>query len=199
MSNLVSIANAQISRGGKILFSQFNLAIKPGEAIHLVGKNGSGKSTLASIIAGDLAPDEGTITYLDSPSNHKQMSKLRGVLPQQIDSNFPITAQEFLLMADEKCDCIALLIKLDLADIAEKKITELSQGQLQRLFLAQLLAQDPQLIILDEPFSAQDKENTDRLLEIFKELKAAGKALLIINHLELKADGLFDRVVSLNN
>ena len=185
---MLKVSNLTLSRGGRSLVNNLNFKVKPGEALLITGVNGSGKSTLASVIAGNFKADSGSV----------EISGRLGVLLQNIEIDFPILVDEFIDMAGMEVANNELINRLISEEIRGKKITQLSVGQLQRVEIAQVLRINPDLYILDEPFSAQDKENTELLIEIFKKLKTKGKGILIINHIQLNLDGLIDEVLNLS-
>lgn len=184
---MLKVSNISAIRSGKALFDGLTFALKNGEVLEIKGPNGSGKSSLAEIISGDLKPQSGSV----------ECSFQLGVLLQNIEIDFPITVSEFVSMGNLKADAAGALAKLRISELAEKLITQLSVGQLQRVELAQLIQQNPDLFILDEPFSAQDSENVAHLIELFKELKNSGKSIILINHIDLEFAGLVDQTLQL--
>lgn len=184
---MLKVSNVSSIRSGHKLFEGVTFNLAKGEVLQIKGPNGSGKSTLASIIAGDLIPNSGTV----------ESEFTKGVLLQNIEIDFPITVSEFVAMGNLKSDPASQLAKLRVSELSEKLITKLSVGQLQRVELAQLLQQDPELYILDEPFSAQDKEHITYLIGLLSELKSSGKAIILINHIELDLTGLVDKTLQL--
>lgn len=185
---MLEVKDLHFSRGGRKLANDLHFQLKAGQCIHIAGSNGSGKSTLAAILAGDFQPDSGEVIYNGS----------LGVLLQDIEIDFPISVSRFIQMGKKNVDITEVLIKLDLSELADKAITELSVGQLQRVELAQLFVMNPDIWILDEPFSAQDVINTELLIDLLTELKEAGKALLLINHINLPLKNLVDQIIYLD-
>lgn len=196
---MLRVEDLRVERGGKTLFSNLSFDLDRGEALEIRGKNGSGKSTLAAILAGDLKPSEGIVSYsgVDSDSV-KAMAKFMGVLFQNTEISFPITVGDFISLANPEQPTDAVINRLDLTEIANKEITKISAGQLQRTQIAQLIHQDPDLLILDEPFSAQDSEQIKKLIEIFSELKSMKKTLILINHIDLDLRDLIDKHLDLD-
>lgn len=185
---MLKVNNLTISRGGKVLIKELNFSLEPGSSLLITGQNGSGKSTLAAVLSSDYRADTGQVSFQGSI----------GVLLQNIELDFPITVSEFLNLAGESetnQDLIDILIS---PELLAKKITQLSVGQLQRVEIAQVIKQNPDLYLLDEPFSAQDQENIEKLIEILKSLKKLGKSILIINHVKLNLAGLIDEVLNLS-
>ena len=186
---MLRVSNVSATRSGKLLFEGISFDLAKGEVLQIKGPNGSGKSSLAAIISGDFQQNSGMVEC-----------KFRiGVLLQNIEIDFPITVAEFVALGDKKGDVAGALVKLRISELSEKLVTELSVGQLQRVELAQLLLQNPELYILDEPFSAQDSENITYLIGLLKELKSTGKSIILINHIELDLIGLVDQTLQLQN
>ena len=185
---MLKVEKLNISRGNKRLIADLSFSVSSGESLLITGQNGSGKSTLASVIANDYRADSGEVLI---------EGKL-GVLLQNIEIDFPITVSEFLDLADESNRNQELIDRLISPDLLPKKITQLSVGQLQRVEIAQVIKQDPDIYLLDEPFSAQDRENSEILIEILKTLKSKGKSIVLINHIKLDLNELVDQVLDLS-
>lgn len=185
---MLKVSNFSLSRAGVSLMENLNFTVQPGEALLITGANGSGKSTLASAIAGNFKADSGNV----------EISGKLGVLLQNIEIDFPISVEEFIDLAGKDAANNELINRIITDDIKGKKITKLSVGQLQRVEMAQVLRLNPDYYLLDEPFSAQDQENTELLIEILKSLKAMNKGILIINHIQLNLGGLIDEVLNLS-
>lgn len=185
---MLKVSNLSLTRRAKPLVNNLDFQVMPGEAFLITGANGSGKSTLASAIAGNFKADSGSV----------EISGKLGVLLQNIEIDFPISVKEFIDLAGTDDANNQLIDRLVSEEIRGKKITQLSVGQLQRVEIAQVLKLNPDFYVLDEPFSAQDNENTELLIEIFKELKTRGNGILIINHIQLNLDGLIDEVLNLS-
>lgn len=195
---MLDVSNLRFNRGGRELFSDLSFSLDRGECLQIVGVNGSGKSSLASLIAEDLTPASGTITF-DGRSglSPKELSGIRGVLPQDLAIEFPLQVSEFITMPNPVADIKEITHALNLRSILNRKITEISLGQLQRVEIAQLVIQNPDLFILDEPFSAQDSQNTALIIDELKNLKSKSKAIIIINHHQVDLLGLVDHSLTL--
>lgn len=185
---MLKVINLNITRGNQKLISDLNFSLEAGQSLLITGQNGSGKSTLAAVISNDYRAESGEV---------KIEGKL-GVLLQNTEIDFPITVSEFLSLAGNSMNNQELIEQLISPELLPKKITQLSFGQLQRVEIAQILKQDPDIYLLDEPFSAQDKENSAILIEIIQSLKAKGKSIIIINHVNLDLEGLIDQVLNLS-
>lgn len=181
---MLKVNNLTLSRSGRNICRGVTFELLPGEVLQLSGPNGAGKSSIVLAIAGNLGIVSGEIKF----------NGRLGVLLQNIELDFAITVREFLLMASPKADISAAINALHLSELVDQRITEISMGQLQRVELAQLLLQDPDIFILDEPFSAQDDENVSLIFGILQQLKARGKSLLLISHIDNEIGDLTDKV-----
>ena len=184
---MLNVNNLSVVRGGKTLFEELTFEILPGQILQVVGENGSGKSSLAQAIAGDIKPTKGTIT---------RGGKI-AYLMQDREINFPLTAREFIQLGNPQSDISRRADQLNLRDCLDKKVTQISIGQFQRCEFAQILLYAPDLLILDEPFSAQDKSGIALFLALLKELKNERKAILLINHLEIDTQQLVDKTIEI--
>ncbi len=188
-----------------------NFEIRCGHALALLGKNGAGKSTLLKAIAGLQSQVQGQISLNGAPL-HLARHEL-AYLPQreEVDWNFPVTVQGLVEMGRyphlglwkrySKRDAAVVnqaLEALDLVDLANRQIRQLSGGQQQRAFLARALAQEAHVLLLDEPFAGLDKNASEKLGNLLRQLVRQGR-LVIASHHDLKTvDEFFDDVLMLN-
>ncbi len=200
---MISVTTLSFSRGSHQIYKDFNTHLDKGEAVLLTGPNGTGKSTLIALIGGLLQPQSGTIE-IDGADvanlNSSEQAKLRSIAPQRRTFALAFTVAEILHMLPKKLritDPSQFIAKLGLTDLLAKKVTELSIGQQERVSLALALSQEADYYLLDEPFSAQDLQSTQMILEIISELKANKKGVLVISHNQDAISKHFDRVISL--
>jgi manganese/zinc/iron transport system ATP- binding protein len=177
----------------------------------IVGPNGAGKSTLIKTILGLIEPSAGQIRIFGKP--YPQQRKLVAYVPQRgsVDWDFPTNALDVVMMGrygqlgwlkrpgtPERQLALDALRKVGMEDFAQRQISQLSGGQQQRVFLARALVQDAQIYLLDEPFQGVDATTERAIITVLKELKAAGRTVLVVHHdLETVPD-YFDRVLLLN-
>ena len=199
---MIDIKSISFTRGSHDIYQEFSAQLKQGESVLLTGPNGAGKSTLIQLIGGLLKPDAGNIE-IDGLNieklNTKQQSALRSVAPQRRTFSLAFTVDQVLNFLPKKlrvADNSYLIEQLGLRDLLTKKVTELSIGQQERVSLALALSQKANYYLLDEPFSAQDSKSTEKILEIFEELKKQ-KGVLVISHNQDAISNYFDRVISL--
>lgn len=194
---------------GEILgVNRVNLQIAPG-ITSLVGPNGAGKSTLMNLMTGLLRPTKGTIKILGiSVDDPERLFRKVGYCTQ-FDS-FPrgVTGREllvsFLLVAGFKrkqANELALqaLERVNLVEAADRKVAGYSKGMRQRIRLAQAIAHEPVVLILDEPLNGLDPMVRSETIALFRKLAAEGLHLIISSHILHEVDMMSDRVVLLNN
>ncbi len=188
-----------------------SFSIQPGQLVGIVGPNGAGKSTMLKAMLGLVPKVSGRVHYCTCPL-HRQLEKVAYV-PQrsQIDWDYPITVGNVVLMGrtrhlgwfrspgkSSRAISQAALERVDLWNLRDRRIGELSGGQQQRVFLARALAQQADIFLLDEPFTGVDTVTEGILFQIFRDLRAAGKILLISSHEWGQALNQLDRLLLLN-
>ena len=183
-----------------------------GEALGIIGPNGSGKSTLLKTIAGILAPSAGEICVLG-----KQPRQLRpgsiAYVPQieAVDWSFPATVRDVVAMGRfprmrfwqtfSKADTSVVddaLAAVNMLQLRDRHISQLSGGQQQRVFLARAIAQQPQVLLLDEPTTGVDAETEEMLRKIVRSLVEKGLPVLMTTHDLDRVEVWFDRLLVLD-
>lgn len=198
------------ANGRAYALEDISLRVDQAERIAVVGPNGAGKSTLFKLIAGTLDPDKGAIhVFGHDPDGHICIA----YVPQrsQIDWTFPVTVEDVVMMGrvgqiglfrrPSRKDWAIVresLERVGAADLAQRQIGELSGGQQQRVFLARALAQEAEILLLDEPLNGLDVRSQEAILGVLDRLKEEGVTVLLATHdLELAA-ARFDRIMLLN-
>jgi ABC-2 type transport system ATP-binding protein len=194
---------------GEILgVNRVSLAIPPG-ITSLVGPNGAGKSTLMNLMTGLLRPTRGDVTVLGVPTDRPEELFRKVGYCSQFDS-FPrgLTGREFirsfLLVSgfpkNQAEDLTAVALeRVDLLPSANRRIGAYSKGMRQRVRLAQSIAHQPSVLILDEPLNGLDPMVRAETIALFRQLAAEGMHLIISSHILHEVDMMSDRVVLLNN
>lgn len=171
-----------------------SLEIRRGEQVAVVGPNGAGKSTLFNVIAGIVRPTRGSVrVYGSGPGQHICV----GYVPQRnrIDWRFPVTVADTVMMGrigriglfrwPGKIDrerVAHALEQVGMTAFAQRQIGALSGGQQQRVFLARALAQEAELLLLDEPLSGLDMPSQEAILQILANLRHQGITMLVATH-----------------
>lgn len=196
---LVQCDNINFSYDGKRqILNNVSFSIEKGQLVTLLGPNGVGKSTLLNCITGLLKPQGGKV-FLDGGDifslSRKSIARKIAYVPQKNNVPFDYLVKEFVVMGrtahlgiltppsehDYKLVDDALL-KLGIADLAERQINELSGGEQQKACIARALVQEPALVILDEPTAALDYGNQIKVLNLIKELLGLGFAVIQTTH-----------------
>jgi len=207
--------DVSFSYGNGLVLADVNLAVSPGDMVALIGPNGSGKSTLLKLIGGVLRPREGRIQLhgLDpARSKRRLVASKVAVVPQQFHMPFAFTVEEVVMLGRtpflgflsdaSKQDVDAVRSAIDVAgatSLGKRYFNELSGGERQKVVLAMALAQQPQLLLLDEPTAHLDITHQIEILQLLAELNNQHHTTIIaaIHDLNLAAM-YFQRLVLLH-
>jgi len=182
-----------------------------GERVAVVGPNGAGKSTLFKVVAGVLPPTSGSVrVYGSGPGGHVCIA----YLPQRsvVDWRFPVSVADVVMMGriaklgflgyPKKRDwdfVHAALETVSMLDLAKRQIGELSGGQQQRMFIARALAQEAELMLMDEPLTGLDTPSQEGLLALLVKLQKESVTVMVATHDLEQAAQHFDRIMLLNH
>ena len=200
MNKLVDVKNISFSydKDSPAVFENISFSIEKGDVLCVLGPNGTGKTTLIKCINGLHKVNEGEV-YLNGANiqnlSFRDISRTVGYIPQGHVPSFPFTVFDVVLMGrspyvnitsspKERDREIAMnaLETLGIEDLKDKPYTNLSGGERQLVFLARVLAQEPDLLILDEPTNHLDFGNQIKLLEIIEQLSKLGLAVIMSSH-----------------
>lgn len=190
---MIRIINAQKVLKGKIILQDINLELQEGECVAVTGYNGCGKTMLLRLICGLIMPTGGDVKYekdynfgviIENPTfflNETGLYNLRYLasINKRIDGN---TINEYLKT-------------LNLYEVRNKKVSTYSLGMKQRLALCQAFMENPDVILLDEPFNALDKNNLSIACNMIREEKEKGKIVVIATHGEIPKECGINRVL----
>ncbi|WP_420644655.1 metal ABC transporter ATP-binding protein [Candidatus Leptofilum sp.] len=203
--------SSERSRNGRShAVENISFTAQQGERIAVVGPNGAGKSTLFKLIVGTVKPSEGQVQIFGhGPDGHICI----GYVPQrnEIDWSFPVTVEDVVMMGrvgqiglfrwPRRADWELVRHSLDrvgVSHLAKKQIGELSGGQQQRVFIARALAQEAELLLLDEPLNGLDLPTQQTIFDVLDSLRPDGVTVLVATHdLQLAADR-FDKIMLIN-
>lgn len=206
----VQLRQVTVTYDGVTALDDVTLALTAGDQVAVVGPNGAGKSTLFNVIAGTLKPTQGQVTiYGSGPQGHSCV----GYVPQRnrIDWRFPVTVSDVVMMGrvgqigllrwprrQDRQLIERALARVGISALANRQIGELSGGQQQRVFLARALAQEAELLLLDEPLTGLDLPSQEAILDLLAELRQQGVTVLVATHDLNQAAEHFAKVMLLN-
>lgn len=194
---LLQLDAVRFQYGSKVVLQKISASVAAGESICLLGENGAGKSTLMKLCAGLLRPSGGRVRIEGiDPGGQSRAAVARSVayLPQECTHVFPFTALEVVLMGryarsrtpfesvDDLRAAEAAMAATDVTGLRDRAFNQLSGGERRRVLLAQALAQDTPLILLDEPTAGLDPAHALSLGQAMHGICARGKALMFATH-----------------
>ncbi|HRF94005.1 MAG TPA: ATP-binding cassette domain-containing protein [Aggregatilineales bacterium] len=180
--------------------------VHPGEIFAMLGPNGAGKSTTIRMILDILRPDMGKITVFGEKISDELKHRI-GYLPEErglyrevpvIEVMTYLGTLKGLSRPEAKKRSMLLLEQLELADKAKKKVKEFSKGMQQKVQFAVTILHEPDLIIIDEPFSGLDPVNTQLIKGMVKDLKQKGTAIVMSSHEMFQVEEMADRLLMVN-
>jgi len=193
--------------GAHTAVSEFDFEVPRGVICGLLGPNGSGKTTSIRMIMGILHPDEGSVSLFGSDPDVTRRTRV-GYLPEERGLYKKMKCLELIIFLAEirgvprsegRKRGLVWLERLGLSEWAEKKVEDLSKGMQQKIQFISTVIHEPELLILDEPFSGLDPINQDVLEEIVRDFHAKGTTILFSTHLMDQAERLCERVCLISN
>lgn len=179
---MITINEITIIRDSREIIYDYSEQIPAGSITLIVGPNGCGKSTLLAAIAGDIVPSKGTITLdeLHPPlTPAKELARLRAMAVQNQFFTLGFSVRQIIEMAGPADE---VMEQLHLTPIANRHVTTLSGGEAQRVAIAQAIAAQTPILLLDEPFAAQDVDSRKRIISILKLLAEKGTTVVVVVH-----------------
>ncbi len=208
---MLEVCNLSVNYRRTWAVENVSFKLEAGQVTALLGGNGAGKSTLIKAILGLVPLAQGIVNWTGKPVT-KQLNKVAYV-PQrsQIDWDYPVTVQRAVMMgriattgwfkrySRRSRELVRDALKrVGMWQYRQRQINELSGGQQQRVFLARAIAQEADLLLFDEPFNNVDRQTETIIFDIFAELKAQQKTLLVISHDLSETLENYDQLLLLN-
>jgi len=205
MTDIIQAVNLQFSyTKDKLLLEDLSLNVQQGDFLGLIGPNGSGKTTILKLLSGFLKPLSGKVLLKSHEIltlSSRERARILALVPQFVMTPMPYNVRQIVEMG--RISRLALFAPLrsedhkfveqaindmDLQNLRHRRFNELSGGERQRTIIAAALAQEPELLLLDEPTAALDLGHKIKLMRILKKLQARGIAIMVISHdIELMA------------
>ena len=203
VQNLVKIFRSGFVRKKIKVINDVTFKVEAGEVFGIAGPNGAGKTTIFKCILGFIKPTSGSIRIFQKPSDHSELKKLLGYLPEnpyfyEYLSGFELMKYMGKLhgikgkLLNKRID--DLLEKVNLTSASKVQLRKYSKGMLQRIGIAQALINDPEFIILDEPMSGLDPLGRREVRDLILELKKSGKTVILSSHILSDLEALCDKV-----
>ena len=212
--NALELRDLTFGYGKDAVLQQLSFSVRRGEFVGIIGPNGSGKSTLLRLMSGHLRAWRGQVLVAGRPAEsygRRELGRLLGVVPQETLVTFPFSVTEMVLFGrtphvggfgfDRDADLAAAhraMQRTDTAHLARRAITELSGGERQRVILARALAQEPALLLLDEPAAFLDIRHEVEMYDLLRDLQREGMTVVSVLH-DLNIAALYcDRLLLLH-
>jgi zinc transport system ATP-binding protein len=197
-SQIIKLEHIYVAFQDLLVLEDVSLNVSPGDFLAIIGPNGAGKTTLLKVILGLVRPVSGLVRVFGKAPWALDGGRWRiGYVPQvqSVDINFPIYASEAVLMgrygrigllkrpsSNDRAAVHKAMDRIGIADLADRPLARLSGGQRQRVFLARALANDPALLLLDEPTTGVDVAATEGLYDLLRVLHEDGITILVVSH-----------------
>jgi manganese transport system ATP-binding protein len=210
---VVAVERLVVSYGPTRALEGVDLTIEPGLVHGLIGMNGSGKSTLFKALMGLVRPSSGTVALFGADPREARRRGRVAYAPQDedVDDAFPVSVRDVVSMgrygrlgptrrlrAEDRRAVDAALERCELTALADRQIGALSGGQRKRAFVARGLAQEAELLLLDEPFAGVDKRSEATITALLRSLAAEGRTILVSTHDLVAVPALCDELALLN-
>lgn len=207
MQDAVVMDNLRKTFGPKVAVEGLDLRVQAGSLTGLIGPNGAGKSTTIRMLMSILFPDSGTLQVLGKRSALESKDRI-GYLPEERGVYRKMKVSHFLKyigklkgLSDPELTTRVLqwLERVELADAANKKCEELSKGMQQKVQFVAAVLHEPELLILDEPFSGLDPVNLRLLQQLMTEQHQQGRTVILCTHVMFQAEQMCQGIVMINN
>jgi len=217
MKSLI-IENASVIRGNRLILEDISLSVKPGECVGIYGSNGAGKTTLLTLINGLLFCKKGRVIIDNIVLSQKTVRQIRiitGYVPQnfEVDPRIPILSKTVVLSScygrmglfrfpDQSMleKAYGLMKKLDVENVFNRPFGQISGGERQKIMIARAMMQEPEILLLDEPFSSVSHTSKEKIIEIIKNWhKEKGLTIFLVSHEKDTIEKLCSRVFHIDN
>lgn len=203
----VSVSHLYKSYNGLEAVKDVTFSVNPGEILGLIGPNGAGKSTTIKMILDFMKPDSGEVRLFGQPMTEATKNRI-GYLPESKGLYKDLSAIECILYlaslkamnkGEAKEKATQLLEQAGLLESSKKKIKHLSKGMGQMVQFIVTIIHEPELLIMDEPFSGLDPVNTELMKNMISEMRDQGRAIMLSTHQMNQVEELCDRVLMINH
>lgn len=211
MAAAIEVHDLSVCYGTLEVLKHVSFVIPEGTLVGIIGPNGGGKTSLLKSILGLVPVTHGTVKVAGGAVNRRQGRVAYVPQVASVNWRFPATVLDVVVMgrvgrlgwfkrpgAAERAIALHALEQVRMADLATRPIAELSGGQQQRVFLARALAQEPDVLLLDEPVSGVDMPTQETILHLLRDLSGMGKTIVVTTHHLQHLQEHFDMLLCLN-
>jgi len=204
---VVEVVNVAKSYASKLAVSELSFTVDPGEIFGMIGPNGAGKTTMIRMMMDIIQPDAGQVTILGQKPSEATKARL-GYLPEErglyrkltvIDTLTYLASLKGMDVRSIHARADVLLEQTGMLAHKKKRIEELSKGMAQVIQLIVTILHDPELVVLDEPFTGLDPVNTERVKQVLIDLHDQGKAVILSTHQMNQVEAVCDRILMVND
>jgi len=199
MNHILDISAIFLFYRNKLILEEVSFAVEKGEFFNIIGPNGAGKTSLLKIIVGLIKAQQGTVRVKGKDINYysrRNLSRIVALVPQQIEVGFPFTVAETVIMGrtphlgilgmESKQDFEIARDAMeftDVAHLADRRLSQLSGGELQRVVIARAICQQPEIILLDEPTTALDPAHQLKIMDLMEKFRQdQGTTVVMVSH-----------------
>ena len=199
MNSMLEIQNVALQYNGKAILDDVSLQVAKGEFFVIIGPNGAGKTCLLKIIAGLEKTQQGSVICKGKELggySRKELSRVIAMVPQHVDTNFPFTVAETVIMGrtphlgllglESSNDYLIAETAMqftDIAHLADRRLDQVSGGELQRVIIARAICQQPQIVLLDEPTAALDPAHQLKIMDLMEKFRQEqGTTIIMVSH-----------------
>jgi iron complex transport system ATP-binding protein len=216
MSHILDISNISLSFRDKLILSNVSLEVSAGEFFVIIGPNGAGKTSLLKVLAGLQKAQKGTVTIKDKNIlnySRRNLSQIMAIVPQHIEVGFPFTVADTVIMGrsphlgilgmegENDFHIAEEAMKFtDVSHLTDRKLFQLSGGELQRVIIARAICQQPEIILLDEPTTALDPAHQLKIMDLMEKFRREHGTTIIMVSNDLNLASMYgDRVLLLKS
>ena len=216
MSHILDLSNISLSFRDKLILSNVSLEVSAGEFFVIIGPNGAGKTSLLKVLSGLQKAQKGTVTIKDKNIlnyRRRNLSQIMAIVPQHIEVGFPFTVADTVIMGrsphlgilgmegENDFHIAEEAMKFtDVSHLTDRKLFQLSGGELQRVIIARAICQQPEIILLDEPTTALDPAHQLKIMDLMEKFRREhGTTIIMVSH-DLNLASMYgDRVLLLKS
>jgi ABC-type Mn2+/Zn2+ transport system ATPase subunit len=208
---VISVKGLSVSYDRKRVLTNLYMDLLPGRLYGIIGPNGAGKSTFFKAVLGLIEVNAGSVVINGASVEQQRQDVVYVPQRDDVDWTFPATVEDIVLMGrypykgiiqrmnkKDHAEAAKAMKLVGISHLKDRQIGALSGGQQQRVFLARALCQGANVFFLDEPFVGVDITTEERIIQILKDLRSAGKTILVIHHDLNSVMDYFDDVILLN-